>query len=166
MGGFFDRFFGRSSSSKKSAQDAKQRLQFVLVHDRINLSPEALKAMKEEILAVISKYVHVNTDEVDIALEQIDRKGMLKAEVPFTGTFDDNAPTIEDEDFESEELEALEIEFSTRKPKRKLEYIDENDDLAGDSDRGEEFNTNALYLDLKGYDSDQIATDDEGENKD
>jgi cell division topological specificity factor MinE len=83
MGGFFDRILGRNS--KGSGATAKQRLQFVLVHDRINLPPEKLQAMKQEILAVISKYVNVDEENVDIALQQGDRRGsMLVAEIPFT----------------------------------------------------------------------------------
>lgn len=83
MSNFFDRMLGRNRES--SASQAKQRLQFVLVHDRINLPPEMLKAMKEEILAVISKYVAVAGDDVDIALQQRDRNdNRLIAEVPFS----------------------------------------------------------------------------------
>ncbi len=84
MSGFFDRMLGRSSK-EHSASTAKERLQFILVHDRINLPPEQLRAMKEEILAVISKYVAVESDKVDIALQQRDRQNsMLVAEIPFS----------------------------------------------------------------------------------
>jgi septum formation topological specificity factor MinE len=38
MSNFFDRMFGRKSEG--SSSKAKDRLQFVLVHDRINLPPE------------------------------------------------------------------------------------------------------------------------------
>ncbi len=83
MTGFFDRMLGRGKES--SANKAKERLQFVLVHDRINLPPERLKEMKQEILAVISKYVKVSDEEVDIALEQRDRNNnTLIAEIPFS----------------------------------------------------------------------------------
>jgi cell division topological specificity factor len=84
MSNFFDRMLGRGGR-ESSADQAKQRLQFVLVHDRINLPPERLKEMKEEILAVISKYVAVSGDDVDIALQQRDRNdNRLIAEVPFS----------------------------------------------------------------------------------
>lgn len=87
MTGFFDRMLGRGK--EPTASKAKERLQFVLVHDRINLPPERLKEMKEEILAVISKYVAVASDEVDIALEQRDRnQNKLIAEIPFSKSLD------------------------------------------------------------------------------
>jgi cell division topological specificity factor len=84
MSGFFDRLRGRTAG-KGSSHAAKERLQFILVHDRINLPPERLQAMKQEILAVISKYVDVDSENVDIALEQRDRDSLIVAEIPFTG---------------------------------------------------------------------------------
>lgn len=88
MPNLFDRVFGRSSApgSRRSGSTAKERLQFVLIHDRIHLPPEKLAAMKEEILAVISKYVSVDNDHVDIALQQRDRNSLLIAEIPFLKT--------------------------------------------------------------------------------
>nr|PZN53836.1 MAG: cell division topological specificity factor MinE [Chloroflexota bacterium] len=71
------------NAPKGSSSKAKERLQFVLVHDRINLPPEQLEAMKQEILRVISKYVRVDDKKVDIALQQRDRDSLLVAEIPF-----------------------------------------------------------------------------------
>lgn len=97
MSSFLDRMFGRNRETP-SALQAKERLQFVLVHDRINLPPERLKEMKEEILAVISKYVAVASDQVEIALEQRDRNhSKLIAEIPFSKSLDRPAPEIEED---------------------------------------------------------------------
>jgi len=91
MSSFFDRMLGRNP--KGSSSTAKDRLQFVLVHDRINLPPERMQEMKEEILAVISKYVPVDTNSVDIALEQRDRNNSaLVAEIPVIGQQRGSAP--------------------------------------------------------------------------
>lgn len=87
MSGFFERLLGRTST-KGSGTTAKERLQFILVHDRINLPTERLQAMKAEILEVISKYVSVDSEDVDIFLEQRDRDSLIKAEIPFTGVND------------------------------------------------------------------------------
>ncbi|MDX2075609.1 MAG: cell division topological specificity factor MinE [bacterium] len=84
MSGFFDRMRGRNKD-QSSAQKAKERLQLILVHDRINLSPERLEEMKAEILAVISKYVAIASESVEIALTQRgDRHhNLIIAEIPF-----------------------------------------------------------------------------------
>lgn len=98
MSGFFDRMLGRGKETS-SAGRAKERLQFVLVHDRINLPPERLKEMKEEILKVISKYVAVDGDQVDIALEQRNRhNNMLRAEIPFTKSINQPPDPTDDDD--------------------------------------------------------------------
>lgn len=68
MPSLWERLFGRPAERESSAQAAKRRLQFVLVHDRINLPPDIMAAMKQEILDVISKYVQVSEDSIDIAL--------------------------------------------------------------------------------------------------
>lgn len=83
MAGIIDRLLGRRGSSG-SAKVAKERLQFVLVHDRLDLSPEKLKAMEEEILSVISKYVQIDRKNVEIVVEQRKRDSWLVADIPLS----------------------------------------------------------------------------------
>jgi len=92
---FIDRIFGREPA-KKTGTVAKERLQFILVHDRISLPPERMEEMKREILAVIAKYVSVDSDNVEIALEKRDRNSALVAEIPFIKAHE--AAEFEDED--------------------------------------------------------------------
>ncbi|HRE48304.1 MAG TPA: cell division topological specificity factor MinE [Aggregatilineales bacterium] len=80
MPGFWERLLGRRNQG--SAQTAKERLQLVLVTDRADLTPEQLQEMKEEILAVISKYVKIARDKVEINLEQRQRDNWLVADIP------------------------------------------------------------------------------------
>lgn len=83
MTGFFDRMLGRGAKEGSGAV-AKNRLEVVLVHDRINLSPERLRELKAELLAVIAKYVPIDADSVAIAVEQPDRNSSrLVAQIPF-----------------------------------------------------------------------------------
>jgi cell division topological specificity factor len=83
MANFFERILGRTP--KGTSNTAKERLQVVLSYDRFNLPPEKMREMKEEILAVISKYVQIDRESVDIALEQRDRNSSkIRAEIPFT----------------------------------------------------------------------------------
>ena len=82
MTSLLNRLFGRAK--KGSGATAKTRLHFVLQHDRINLPPQRMEEMKREILAVIVKYLVVDEDRVEIALEQRDRAhSKLVAEIPF-----------------------------------------------------------------------------------
>lgn len=99
MPGFWGRLFGRRASRTHdtgSAKSARERLQFVLLHDRISLPPEQMQAMKAEIIAVISKYVHVASNTVDIALERRDNnQSVMRAEIPFFQSSDSQVSTDE-----------------------------------------------------------------------
>ncbi len=111
MPDFLDRILGRTPT-KKSGSMAKERLQFVLVHDRINLPPERLEAMKLEILAVISKYVSIDSENVDINLQNRERSSLLVAEIPFLKTLEG----IEKDDDEDEETTPTDSKTETPKP--------------------------------------------------
>lgn len=100
MSNIIGRLFGRGKD-ESSAQAAKRRLQFVLVHDRINLPPDIMTAMKEEILQVISKYVQVAGDAIDVALQPRDGEvSLLITEVPFTKTLAKPTLSPDDEDLD------------------------------------------------------------------
>ncbi len=70
--------FGR----KRSAQSAKERLQLVLIHDRTNLTSDELTALKDEILEVISRHVDIDSEAVQIDVEQDGRTQRLVADIP------------------------------------------------------------------------------------
>ena len=80
MSTIFDRFLGRPK--KGSGITAKERLQLVLITDRTNLPPERLQQMKDEIIAVIAKYVNVSPERVVINVEQRERDNWLVADIP------------------------------------------------------------------------------------
>lgn len=87
MTGFFDRMLGKNNNPEKgSSSTARDRLKMVLTHDRIKVTPEKMKEMKAEIIAVIAKYVpEIDPDSVDISLDQSDRyQNRIVAEIPFT----------------------------------------------------------------------------------
>ncbi|KXK18467.1 MAG: cell division topological specificity factor [Chloroflexi bacterium OLB15] len=91
MPSLIDRMLGRTSKTGTGSK-AKERLQFILIHDRINLPPERLEAMKAEILQVISKYVSVDSSNVDIALQNRERTPAIVAEIPFNKTVEGDDP--------------------------------------------------------------------------
>lgn len=68
--GFSD-FFKKKSSSNI----AKDRLKLVLVSDRANCSPEIMEQIKNDIIHVISKYVEIDLDGLDIKIEQTELDG-------------------------------------------------------------------------------------------
>lgn len=75
-----DRLFNRESPSSRTA--VKQRLQLLLAHDRSDLSPQTLEAIRKEILQVISKYVEIDDDGLEFVLESDKRLSALVANFP------------------------------------------------------------------------------------
>ncbi len=71
-------FFGR----KRSAESAKERLQLVLIHDRTDLSPAELDALKDDLLATISRHVEIDPEAVRINVQSEGRAQRLLADIP------------------------------------------------------------------------------------
>lgn len=69
-------------SRKRSATSAKERLQLVLIHDRTDLSPAQLEALKNDLLKAISNYIEIDPDAVRIELERDGRQQRLVADIP------------------------------------------------------------------------------------
>lgn len=86
MASLFDRLRGRKEPT--SAEIAKERLKLVLVTDRSNLSPEKLEEMQREIILVIKRYIPINEMDVQINIEQRERKHYLVADVPLSRSAD------------------------------------------------------------------------------
>jgi len=56
---------------KKSSSDvAKDRLKLLLVSDRSNCSPELMERIKNDIIEVISKYMEIDAEGLDISITQ------------------------------------------------------------------------------------------------
>ena len=65
---------GFLSGRRSSGEVAKGRLHLVLAHDRTGLDGAKLQEMRDEITAVIAKYVDVDPTAVDIQIERVDRE--------------------------------------------------------------------------------------------
>lgn len=55
---------------KNSGNIAKDRLRLVLVSDRANCSPEVMELIKNDIIHVISKYMEIDVQGLDIQITQ------------------------------------------------------------------------------------------------
>lgn len=67
---------------KSSREVAKGRLHLVLAHDRTGLEGGRLQEMRDEIAAVIAKYVSIDADEIEIQIETHRRETQLTVSSP------------------------------------------------------------------------------------
>lgn len=79
MAGFLDRLLGRET---KSAQQAKERLKLVLVHDRTDIAPGVLEVLKDDLIAAISRHIEIDPSAVRIEMTQDGREQRLIADIP------------------------------------------------------------------------------------
>lgn len=86
--GFLNSVFGRGGkkspppSPHQSAHVAKQRLVEVLVQDHVKLTPDALAAIRADIIRSISRHLDVDADQLQINITRNERGENLVANVP------------------------------------------------------------------------------------
>ena len=69
---------------KKTAAVAKERLQIILAHERSGRSagqPDYLPALQRELVAVISKYVKINPEDLKVHFERQDDLEVLEVKI-------------------------------------------------------------------------------------
>ena len=74
-------FFSQSKRSG-SSETAKERLKFVLVHDRADITMATMDQMKNDIIEVISRYIDIDPNEVIININHEGREQKLTADIP------------------------------------------------------------------------------------
>lgn len=60
---------------KSSGDVAKDRLKLLLVSDRANCSPDVMEMIKNDIIQVISKYMEIDSEGLDIQITQTESEG-------------------------------------------------------------------------------------------
>ncbi len=83
MSNFLDRLLGRNTSS---ANQAKERMKLVLIHDRTDLTPAEMDALKDELIQVISRHIEIDPNAVRIDLSHEGREQRLIADIPLRPT--------------------------------------------------------------------------------
>lgn len=77
-------YFRSKKEDNSSASLAKERLQIIVAHERTvrkKTQPDYLPKMQREILDVISKYVDVDRDDVNVTVDSTDDCSVLELNV-------------------------------------------------------------------------------------
>ena len=106
------------SASYDSKDDAKNRLKLVLMHDRSQLSPAQITQMREELVDVISRYVEIDREALDLCLEAETNTIALVANIPVLRT---KQEFLEEQEIIQVERELAQVESADFKQ----EFLDE-----------------------------------------
>ncbi len=72
----------RKKRSPSSASVAKERLQIIVAHERNKRAqPDYLPQMQQEIIAVIRKYIAIDSDQVMVHLDDTDDCSVLELNI-------------------------------------------------------------------------------------
>ena len=140
--GIFSKVFGFFNKAEKEDESAKEvavnRLRVVLMQDRTNLTPELLEKMRGELIELLSKYVEMDKEALELNFEQEGDQMALMLSIPVLRAKEEDE--IEDEEDETSENEtAEESEESSDE-----EEISENEEDSGkvEKEESEQKNSN------------------------
>lgn len=146
-------FFRQSEQKEENAKDtAVNRLRVVLMQDRTNLTPELLEKMRGELIELLSKYVEMDKEALELNLEQDGDQVALMLSIPVIRAKDeeeikaaleaeekektseneeeiesDEEETIEDEK-DSDEVEIIEDEETSKEIDKEKEITESEED--------------------------------------
>ncbi len=147
--------FGQSVQKEENTKDlACNRLRVVLMQDRTNLTPELLERMRKELVELLSKYVEMDKDALELNFEQEGEQMALMLSIPVVRAKNE-------EEIEAALKEADEKETDSSDEKSSDEKSD--DDELQDSDESfEETSDETTDEDSEG----EQSTEDEAEKSD
>ena len=140
----FNKVFGffRQAEKEENAKDtAVNRLRVVLMQDRTNLTPELLEKMRGELIELLSKYVEMDKDALELNFEQEGNQMALMLSIPVLRAKDEDEIEAETESSEEESSEQ-----AGEKPEENSEEPAETEELVADSEddsENKESNTNS-----------------------
>ena len=140
-------FHQAENKDKESAKDvACNRLKLVLMQDRTNLSPAIMERMRNELIDLLSKYLELDRELLDLNLAQEDDQMALMLSIPVIRAKDEkeieellkaedekNEVDNEESDEESENLS----EVNEESEEDDDENTEENDDSEDDVEVGD-----------------------------
>jgi cell division topological specificity factor len=75
-------FLKRLFRQQGSSTTAKERLRLVLMTDHLELAPEMIENMKRDLVDLISRYVEVDRERIDVTFERQDATLAMLANIP------------------------------------------------------------------------------------
>ena len=122
---------------------ATNRLKLVLMQDRTNLTPKVLEQMRGEMIELLSKYLEMDKDMLELNFEQEGDQVALMLSIPVIRAKDEDeieASFNSDEECEDEE----DGEVSSEEESKDSTLVTTPEDMNNNSDSGEHHEENVL----------------------
>ena len=116
----------KKTNKKTAGQIAKERLKLVLIHDRSDCSAELLENIRKDIMVVLSKYMEIDMEALDIQISTTRLDENDEQEVPalYANIPIKNLKHVPSEDKKEESKDDQKIE-DTKKEEKKDDKVDE-----------------------------------------
>jgi len=131
-------FFRQTEKKEENAKDvACNRLRVVLMQDRTNLTPELLERMRQELIELLSKYVEMDKEALELNFEQDGNQMALMLSIPVLRAKEES----EIEEAEDEENSENEDETSEEEIKQEEEVSEEEIEISEESEEPQDSET-------------------------
>lgn len=119
-------FFRQTDKKEDNAKDiACNRLRVVLMQDRTNLTPELMEKMRQELIDLLSKYVEMDKEALELNFEQEGNQMALMLSIPVLRAKDE-AEIERELAKEQAEKESREAENSGEKSEESEDVVQDN----------------------------------------
>ncbi len=137
-------FFRQAEKEENAKETAVNRLRVVLMQDRTNLTPELLEKMRGELIELLSKYVEMDKDALELNFEQEGNQMALMLSIPVLRAKDEDEIEAEESENSEEADENAEEEISDAEKSEDSENAESTDEENQDEQyESEESNTNS-----------------------
>ncbi len=145
-------FFRQTEKKEENAKDvACNRLRVVLMQDRTNLTPELLQRMRQELIELLSKYVEMDKDALELNFEQEGNQMALMLSIPVlrakeeseideaeeSVSEDENSEDVSDEEQSDEDSETEDHSDDDESEENSAEDIEIVEEEAEENDKAE-----------------------------
>ena len=126
-------FFRQAEEEENSKDVARNRLRVVLMQDRTNLTPQILERMRGELVELLSKYLEMDKDALELNLDQDGEQMALALSIPVIRAKDE-----EEIQKAIEEAEAKKAAKAEEESEESDESNEENEDSEGKAEETSE----------------------------
>ena len=160
--GFFRQTEKEAEESSKDT--ARNRLRVVLMQDRTNLTPELMERMRKELVELLSKYVEMDKEALELNLEQDGDQVALMLSIPVIRAKDEDEikAALEEEDKAKEDTE----EISEESEDDEEESSENNDENLDDNEISDKTSENDLNSEEETKKADEEIEKEKKEDKD